>query len=483
MGSTPTSATLRQRSQNPILCKLLVLLLAANTKGMVQMKNKEQVLHVLAEQVKIDESESNQIFLLVDFKMFDNGGNLNNEAVSKAFIDDMMANIDYYTALPLYCDDENLLSGNFRRLGHMYDERNCTFGTQQIGSFVNFRTVEEDGLVSVYGTARIPKRESEICKRIIELYSLSKLSISFEVKFNPKDTFIKDGVRFIDVGDQNKLTGACVVWTPAFPDAQAQQLIAEAVIAGGEEEARTEVRQMDNEEKVVSEVIAEETNPDEVVAELETAKKRVCGEDEEEKKDVETAEDDGGKDEEEKDDVETAEQMNCSANGDDKKDEEEPENEKDEMQAQVLEERVTVTESVEQWDPNCPPVHVVETHERYVETIEEKDRVIAELQTRIAELEAVEQKYNAIVAENEARELAEKQKKAKTFAQKNGLDIENVSVAEAIKNVDYEALANMSMEETAEDESTTVAEATISLVSYAEIKTEERFGNMLDRKQ
>ncbi|MBR4634691.1 hypothetical protein IKO50_07280, partial [bacterium] len=63
---------------------------------------------------------------------------------------------------------------------------------------------------------------------------------------------------------------------------------------------------------------------------------------------------------------------------------------------------------------------MTEVRERVVETIEqaetviaEKDQKIKELETRIAELEQIETKYNAIIAEEEAKVLAQKQEKAR----------------------------------------------------------------------
>lgn len=66
--------------------------------------DKEQEVVLLAEEVKIDEKRSNDIFLLISFKLFDNQGNLNGQGATAAFISEIINNVEKYIALPLYVD-------------------------------------------------------------------------------------------------------------------------------------------------------------------------------------------------------------------------------------------------------------------------------------------------------------------------------------------------------------------------------------------
>ena len=156
----------------------------------------------------------------------------------------------------------------------------------------------------------------------------------------------------------------------------------------------------------------------------------------------------------------------------------------------MLEHSVDVHESVENWGGE--PVYVTEVRERVIETLEqaenviaEKDQKINELETRIAELEQIEKSYNAIIAEQEARALAEKQAKAKAFAEKQGLDVADVAVAEAINALDYAKIAELTMAQVKDEEAETVEEPvqTITLASFVELGVgENAYGGLLNRR-
>lgn len=97
------------------------------------MENEERSLVLFAEQTKVD-LEKSDIFVMITFKLFDNGANRNGQGVTSAFISSIVNNPEKYAALPLYADVPALLSRRYRDLGHRYDERTQTFETQQIGS-------------------------------------------------------------------------------------------------------------------------------------------------------------------------------------------------------------------------------------------------------------------------------------------------------------------------------------------------------------
>ena len=165
----------------------------------------------------------------------------------------------------------------------------------------------------------------------------------------------------------------------------------------------------------------------------------------------------------------------------------------EQTQAEVLEHSIDTHESVESWCGG-DPVHVVEVTERIVETLEqaetviaEKDQKIKELETRIAELEQIETKYNAIVAEEEAKILAQKQEKARVFAEKQGLDMNEPAVAEAVKALDYSMIAELTMAQVQDDEPEQKDEEPvqrITLASFVELDVGEQnnYGGLLNRR-
>ena len=480
-------------------------------KGMVPMENKEQSLHVLAEDVSINEQASNDIFLLVDFLMFTSEANLNGEGVTVGFIHDFLEHTEDYISLPLYCDTENLLAGKFTKLGHRYSRSTGTFDTVQIGGFVKFWSKEEDGVLTVYGQARIPKRESLICERIIQLYELGKLSMSFEVRYLSADTVQKDGATFIDVGENNKLTGACICWQPAFPDAQAQLLVAEEQADESELVVAENVSDDNGVDTEVSRVMPNETNENinaetqEVVAE-ETIQAGQNPTDEAEP--VAVAEGEGasesGEGASESGGSGASEGGGAGASGDDDSgddtddsgdaltidpdDEQKANAESQDANAEVVDHSIETYESVEKCPETGETMHVQVVTERLIETVDpatviaEKDAKIAELETKIAELEQIKAQYDEIIAEREAKALAEKQAKAKAFAERQGLNVEDTAVAEAIKNLDYTKIAELSMAEE-QDELQAEPVQTITLASFVEMEvSDDKYGGLLSRK-
>lgn len=112
------------------------------------MEKEEKSLVLFAEETKVD-LEKSDIFVMITFKLFDNGENRNKQGVTSAFISSIVNNPDKYAALPLYADVQALLDRRYRELGHRYNQENQTFETQQIGSLLDFQMVaENDGIIS-----------------------------------------------------------------------------------------------------------------------------------------------------------------------------------------------------------------------------------------------------------------------------------------------------------------------------------------------
>lgn len=411
------------------------------------MENKENTIVLLAEEVAIDEKRSNDIFLLISFKLFDNSGNRNREGVTAAFISEIMNHREKYAALPIYVDVPALQAGRYDQLGHNYDPNTGRFSTEQIGGLVDFTmSVNDAGVVSLYAEARIPKRESEICERLEDLFVMGGLNVSFEVKYNPQNIIVKDGVRFVDAGEGNTLTGMCIVSIPACPDANALDMVAETVNA----EETTEVNEV--KEEVPNEKLSTPENENEqLVTEGEVAQAADA----------------------------TAEVA----------------------EAEVVHEEVAVRESITQDPFDGKTYHEVKTEHTVLETVEEQqpeepapETVIAEepvedpRDIRIAELEAELARVNAELKEfhdaKQAAELQAKQMKAKAFAEKQGLNIADEAVAQAIAELNYEAIAELAMASQETNETNVQTPIEVSMASYVDIDIHDvdEYGGLLKRK-
>ena len=404
------------------------------------MENKEKTIVLLAEEVAIDEKRSNDIFLLISFKLFDNKGNRNGEGVTAAFISEIMNHRDKYAALPIYADVPALLGKDYNGLGHKYDPETGRFGTAQIGGLVDFKmSVTDGGVVSLYAEARIPKREAEVCERLQELYVRGGLNVSFEVKYNPDNTIEKDGVRFVDAGDGNTLTGMCIVSVPACPDANALDMVAEV---NAEETTETN--------EVKEEVPNEELNNPEVIeAQAETAPETVEAP------------------------AEEVAQAEVS-------------------EAEVIKEGGSVYESYSKCPETGETIHEVYETREMVETVEAEpapapEAVVAEedpRDTRIAELEnelaSVKAELQAFKDAKAAEELAAKRCRAQAFAEKQGLDVADEAVAKAIAELDYEMIAELAMKEA--EEAAPVVAPEVSMASFVDMEiSNEEYGGLLTR--
>lgn len=415
------------------------------------MENKENTIVLLAEEVAIDEKRSNDIFLLISFKLFDNSGNRNGEGVTAAFISEIMNHREKYAALPIYVDVKALLEGRYSELGHNYDPRTGRFNTEQVGGLVDFTmSVNDAGVVSLYAEARIPKRESEICERLQDLFVRGGLNVSFEVKYNPENTFMKDGVRFVDAGEGNTLTGMCIVSVPAYPDADALDMVAEVVNAEETTETNEVKEEVPNEE--LNTTVAE-TEVEQPVTETEHIEAQA----------------------EQTEEVAQAEVT----------------------EAEVVHEEVEVKESVTVDPYDGKTYHETKTEHVVVETVEpaEAPAVIAEEETqpdprdaRIAELETelarVTAELKVFQDAKMAAELQAKQDKAKAFAQKQGLNVEDEAVAHAISEVNYEAIAELAMASEPAQETPAPAAVEVTMASFVdmEIAGDDEYGGLLKRK-
>lgn len=348
-------------------------------------------LYVLASDVAISEQKSNDIFLLVEMRILSTQPNGNAEGVTPQFIDEIVANPEKYACLPLYVDVDRLLNGDYLNLGHMYDAATGLFGTKQIGSITLFRKEDDEQGTSLIAEGRIPKREADICCALMELYHCGKLNFSFEIKYVKEATVEKDGVMYVDKDERNALTGVAVVSVPAYKESVALSLVAEKNMENG-----TEAEGVEN-KMTLEEAMASLAEKDALIASLTTRAEEA------EKKLAEEA---------------------AKPPVEDKKDEEQKD----------------VTAEKDAADSTAK-----EDLAKAEATIAERDEKIAQLEASCEELKAAKAELETLKQEKAAAELAANQAKAKTFAQKQGLDVEDKDVSKAIAELNYQAIAEMCM--------------------------------------
>ena len=488
------------------------------------MENEKRLFFLASEVTIAEEDRQNPVFLSIKLKLADNAGNRNHEGITAAFISDLINRQDEFDCLPFYADTKNLLARNYDQLTHMYNRFTKKFSSTQIGSLTDFYSeTDNDGIISLYATARVPKRERDICIRLAELYDLGKLCVSFEVRYNPEHTVEKDGVLFIDAHEDNALTGIALVSVPACEDAVALDMVAEVADGSdtvterdGNNGARGEQITMPKEKEMTVDVeetaVAEEET---VQAEAETVQEEnpvAVAEGEGASESGEGASESGegasesgegasesgggsgasdgagasdGGEEGEGSDEESGDALTI-----DPDDEQKANAEAQEANAEVVDHSIETYEAVEKCPETGETMHVQVVTERLVETVDpatviaEKDAKIAELETKIAELEQIKAQYDEIVAEREAKALAEKQAKAKAFAEKQGLNVEDTAVAEAIEKLDYSKIAELSMAEEQEDVEEQPVKQTITLASFVEMEvSDDKYGGLLSRKK
>lgn len=344
-------------------------------------------LMILASDIAMPQQEHSDIFLLIEMRILSTRPNGNNEGVTEAFIDEVVTHPDKYACLPLYADVANLLQGAYQSLGHMYDCDTNSFGTKQIGSITELRKVNDEYGVSLIGQARIPKREEDVCNALMELYSREALKFSFEIQYAADATVEENGVLYVDANEANALTGVAVVSIPAYDESVALKLVAQQHGALPEDNKESGAKNEGVENGMtLEEAMASLAAKDEQIAAL-TARAE--------------------KAEKELDDEKTAK-----------------DGEKD-------------------------------SHEKDVEALKselaEKDKACAELNAKVEEVmkageeekESLRAELTQLKQEKAEAEMKQKQEKAKSFAELQGLDMQDEAVVKAVDAADYQMLAEL----------------------------------------
>lgn len=224
----------------------------------------------------ISEIQQSDVFMTVKARICEAPeANLNGARVTEAFIDEIVGNETRYVGLPLYADKKALISGNYTRLGHLYDTKTGEFHSTQIGSFYKFEKQTTQNGCALVGYARIPKRNKKLSKAISELFAENALKFSFELSVGEYEE-LDDETILIDASENNYLEGTAIVTYPACEEAVALELVAQKAdeTKGGElemaeventaEVVETEATQPElAEEEKVEEVKAEKVETDE----------------------------------------------------------------------------------------------------------------------------------------------------------------------------------------------------------------------------
>lgn len=450
-------------------------------------------LYFLASDLSISQEKSNDIFLVIDMRMLSNRPNKNREGVTEAFIDEIVANQEYYSCLPLYGDIQRLKARDYRGLTHMQNRITGSFGTTQVGGMLNFRKVNDEYGISQIGEARIPKREHVICERVIELYERGELNFSFEIRYTEDHVINKDGILYIDAAEHNVITGMAIVSVPAYAESFALSQVAEerTEVDNSNEEVNKGVEDMakaDNtvtEQVVAEDVAVEETvKTEEVVAISEETKPEVAAEQavqeavaqaEESEAVVETVAEESVEQSASAEEVVVAEEdvdpENTDEDPEDKDDKEDDEPKKEERTVAELEMALAKTEA--DWAIEHAQYMALEAE------VADLKAAKAALDAEIERLRACEAEQAAFNAAKEAEELSKKQGQARVFAEKQGLNIADEEVSSAIASLDYTKIAELSMAQDPVVETTTVSVASFAVTKP--MKISNRFENVLKR--
>lgn len=205
-----------------------------------------------------EDSSGSEIYMSVKLVLLDTLVNLNGVQYTEDFIHNIAENKQEYLAIPLVCEVNKLESGKTKNLGHKFDKKTGKFGTQMIGSFIDFSTQKNGDVLELIGEARIPKRFEKVCAAIQDLFEAEELKFSYEIM--AADYKVENGTKIVDKSDNNKIIGMAVVSNPAVESAKALALVAAIESDLNIEEAEQEGEEMPklrNENLTCEEMFAE----------------------------------------------------------------------------------------------------------------------------------------------------------------------------------------------------------------------------------
>lgn len=460
--------------------------------------------------LSISQKQPNDIYISITMRMFSTRPNRNGEAVTEAFIDEIVSNQDKYLCVPLCVDTKKLVRGDYGGLGHMLNHQTEAFLSEIIGAFSSFTKVEDEYGVSLIGEARVSKRNARVCEALEELYNAGKLNFSFEIL--AADVTVSNGITYIDASPNNTLFGMAVVSVPAYPEAKALAMVAEvkgasdAVLNISISEATYETLMgllweqlkalFGNEDEFYWEYRVERVCHDCLIL-YRNSDGRTIRVDYEVVNDVPVITDIYEVVYTRKESVISVSEVN---NNTEIVEEIVENTEGAEVVAEVTE---PVAPAVEESTPEvaeneAPEVEQTEEPEATepeaeapaVEPVEaadnsDKDTAIAnlnkELEAAKAEL-AMLQEYKVIAeqaeADRKAKEIAAKKENLKKFAENSKLNLEDAKVAEAVEGLDYEALVSMTLASKDEPEKKTLVSG---FTQFDGVEIKGGYGGILSR--
>lgn len=171
-----------------------------------------------------EETQGNDIYMAIKLVLLNSLVNLNKVQYSPEFISEIVENKEKYISIPLVAETNKLDDGKYDNLTHKQNKKTGKFGTQMIGSFIDFETNQNGDVLELIGTCRVPKRFDATCNALQELYDEGNLKFSYEIAVG--EYSVKNGVKYVDKSDNNSIIAMCVVSNPAVPEAKALMLVA-----------------------------------------------------------------------------------------------------------------------------------------------------------------------------------------------------------------------------------------------------------------
>lgn len=428
---------------------------------MVVNSNTNNLFSFNSQLISFAEVQSEKPYIDLVIRMLTNKPNKNRQGVTAEFIDDVVERKEHFVGLPLVVDADKVRRGEYRHgLGHKLSG-DGKFYTEQIGSFYNFTKSIEGDTVSLVGQARVYKRDEKITSGLTDLFNSGDLKFSFEIFAG--EILDKENVQWVVKSSANELVGMAWVSTPAYDEATALAFVAEA----------DEVKKIEKMVEEASVFVSSDVNietiaywiyraVDQLLGGQPLGIERICpdtiilydrlsgrtyraeyriGEESIDIMDFYEVE----YIRKERGEAELNEEMNKVA-----------EIVEQTADAPVAEpEEVVKAEAEPEATPEAEAEPVV-SEEKAEETVvvdaevvqdnKELEALTAELESvkaQVEELKAYKVKYEELIAEKQEQEMNEKRETIKVFASKFGLRETDAGVAEAIANLDYEAIVKI----------------------------------------
>lgn len=417
--------------------------LAVRYKEVAQEMGK---LIMAASSVSSLEMKSNKKYFSVSMRMFSTRPNLNNEAVTEAFIDNIVKNKQDYICMPLCVDVSTLKDGKWDKLTHLYDGNTNTFRADEIGSFYDFEKVEDEYGVSLIGYARINKRSPVVTEMIQQMFRDGKLYVSFEIEAGKVQEV--DGVTLVDADPENELTAMTIVSVPAYPESEALAMVAEKTASTSAETLEAESADGSNGLNL-TQVIFNDSHVMLCDSDIGNSDKR---------KPVPDSDNAGVKDEAEGSEKEMDENKMTEVKpeeqikAEDEMLEKEPEQKEEtpdvqpdaEPEAEIKTEDEADAEDKPEEAPAPEPEPEPESDDE--ESMSALKKRCSELETQIAELEQFRSELEDLKAKKAAEELQQKKDALKNFAEGEGLPMDEPEVCDALDKLNYEVILLKLME-------------------------------------